>query len=35
MHIDLRDLSLFSLIAESKSLTRAAERQADSLKRNR
>lgn len=31
MHIDLRDLSLFSLIAESKSLTRAAERNHLSL----
>lgn len=31
MHIDLRDLSLISLIAESKSLTRAAERNHLSL----
>ncbi|MCK9988757.1 MAG: hypothetical protein AzoDbin1_05229 [Azoarcus sp.] len=31
MHIDLRDLNLFSLIAESKSLTRAAERNHLSL----
>lgn len=31
MHIDLRDLSLFNLIAESKSLTRAAERNHLSL----
>lgn len=31
MHIDLRDLSLFSLIAETKSLTRAAERNHLSL----
>lgn len=31
MHIDLRDLSLFSVIAESKSLTRAAERNHLSL----
>lgn len=31
MHIDLRDLHLFSLIAETKSLTRAAERNHLSL----
>ncbi len=31
MHIDLRDLTLFSLIAETKSLTRAAERNHLSL----
>ncbi|THF60540.1 LysR family transcriptional regulator [Pseudothauera rhizosphaerae] len=31
MHIDLRDLNLFSLIAETKSLTRAAERNHLSL----
>lgn len=31
MHIDLRDLSLFSLIAETQSLTRAAERSHLSL----
>ncbi len=31
MHIDLRDLTLFSLIAETKSLTRAAERSHLSL----
>lgn len=31
MHIDLRDLSLFSVIAETKSLTRAAERSHLSL----
>lgn len=31
MHIDLRDLSLFALIAETKSLTRAAERNHLSL----